>query len=144
MKDLQANLNRIGGVKPVTKKNTIMAIKYDIVQGKLYTDLDTPYDAECNKIDVYTSVSWGADTEEEYQEKEKIIDDWKFENNLVKCNAWCDISGYNYWMVEQQEENYVSVDVYLKKKPSEYTQLEMQEIGNIITEADDYFIEKLT
>jgi hypothetical protein len=116
---------------------------YNIITGELFTGLDTSYDAEANKIDVYSSVSWSADTEEKYKEKEAIINNWSYEDDLCKANAWCDISGFNYWVIQQEEDNYVSIDVCLKKAPELYTQEEMQKLRDIIIEADNYFEENL-
>ena len=112
---------------------------HDIRKGILFTDLDTLYDEEGNKIDVYSSVYWSADSEEEYIKKETIIDEYKVDNELISLKAWCDISGYDYWVIQQEEENYVSIDVCLKKQPEEYSQEEIQKISLFITNADDYF-----
>ena len=117
--------------------------KYNIITGEMFTDLDTPYDKDNNKIDVYSSVYWSADSKEEYKEKEDIINNWKLDNSLVSCFAWCDISGFDYWVIEQQEENYVSIDVCLKKPANEYTQDELIRIRELIIEADRYFEDKL-
>ena len=113
--------------------------EFDIVSGRLFTDLDTPYDEESNKIDVYSSVNWTAETEEEYAKKEEIINQYKVENDLFTLSAWCDISGFHYWVIQQEETNYVSIDVYLKKQPNEYTQEECQIISKAIIDADNYF-----
>jgi len=115
----------------------------DIINGNLYTDLDTLYSENENKIDVYSSVYWSADSEEDYKNKENIIFDYKIDNDLFNLVAWCDISGYHYWVIEQEESNYVSIDVYLTKQPNEYTQQELNIIKDAIIKADEYFIEKL-
>lgn len=115
----------------------------NIITGQLFTDLDNPYDAEMNKIDVYSSVSWTAKTKEEYQNKENIISQYKIENDLFTLVCWCDISGFDYWVIQQEENNYVSFDVYLKKQPKEYTQEECQIIQKAIIDADNYFIKNL-
>jgi hypothetical protein len=113
--------------------------EFDIVSGRLFTDLDTPYDKESNKIDVYSSVYWTAETKEKYEAKEQLINQYKVENDLFTLRAWCDISGFDYWVIQQEETNYVSIDVYLKKQPNEYSQEECQIISNAIVEADNYF-----
>lgn len=118
-------------------------MKYDIKKGVLLTDLDTPYDEENNKIDVYSSVYWTAENEENYLKKEAIINNYKIDNSLVQISAWCDISGFDYWIIKQEEENYVSIDVCLKKQPNDYTQEEIEQIRNLIIEADDYFKNQL-
>lgn len=116
-------------------------MEYSIVENRLYNDLDCPYDEESNKIDVYTSVYWSAENEEDYKKKENIIDSFVYEDNLVKANAWCDISGYNYWVIQQQEDNYISIDVYLKKNPDDYTQEEIRKISDLITEWNESFLD---
>lgn len=117
---------------------------YNIQKGELHTDLDTPYDEENNKIDVYCSVSWSGENKEDYERKENIIKEWSYEDSLVKMNSWCDISGYNYWVIQQEETNYVSIDVVLKKLPCEYTQTEIESISNAIFSANLYFEETLS
>ena len=112
---------------------------YNILTGNLYSYLDTPYDKENNKIDVYCSAHWTADNEEEYQTKEDLIHAYENETELFSMSCWCDISGYDYWVIQQGEENYVSIDVCLKKQPKEYSQEEMQLIRDAIVEADYYF-----
>ena len=116
---------------------------YNILNGKLGTDLDTPYCEVGNKIDVYCTAYWTARTKKQYEAKEKLISKYKKETDLFKLFAWCDISGYEYWVKQQEECNYVSIDVVLKKQPNEYTQEEMQIIRDAIIEADEYFIEIL-
>ena len=125
------------------KIKKVMVKQLDIKTGFLGIDLDTVYDAESNKIDVYTSVNWTADNESEYNKKEQIIYDYRIVNDLFELVCWCDISGYNYWVIQQEETNYVSIDVYLKKGVDEYTQQEIQFIANEISKADDYFLNKL-
>ena len=112
---------------------------YNILTGQLHTGLDTPYDEDLNKIDVYSSVYWTAANEKEYGDKEDLIDAYTKDTDLFSIRCWCDISGYKYWVIQQEEENYVSIDVYLKKKPSEYTQEEMKIISEAIMEVDEYF-----
>lgn len=121
----------------------ITAKQYSILENRLYADVDTMYDSDANKIDVYSSVSWSAETERDYKDKEELIDSWSVENELFKAYAWCDISGFDYWVIQQEEPNYVSIDFELKKQPEEYTQEEMQQIRDAIIKADQYFEEKL-
>jgi len=116
---------------------------YNIEKGELHTDLDTPYDKESNKIDVYCSVNWSGENEQDYEIKEQIINEYSYEDDLIIMSAWCDISGYNYWVIQQEESNYVSIDVMLKKQPQEYTQKEMESISNSIFTVNLYFEEEL-
>lgn len=110
-----------------------------ITNNDLRVDLDAPYDKSNNKIDVYSSVYWTADNKAEYNRKEKLIHDYKVDNDLFDLFAWCDISGYDYWVIQQEEENYVSIDVVLKKDVELYTDEEIEQIREAIIVADDYF-----
>lgn len=116
---------------------------FSIENGNLYTDCDCQFDKDNNKIDVYTSVYWSADTKESYEEKENLIAKWNFENDLVTAFAWCDTSGFEYWVEQQEENNYVSIDVVLKKPVGEYSQQETAEISKLIVEWDNYFMNQL-
>ena len=107
----------------------------------LRPDCDWVLDEENNKIDVYSSRYWGCSTEEQYKKNEELIRDYKVDNDLVSIFSWCDISGFNYWMVQQEEDNYVSIDVVLKKES--YTDEEVVKINELIIEADNYFLYKL-
>lgn len=115
----------------------------NIISGDLGLSIDCPYDKDNNKIDVYSSVYWSADSKKEYKKKESTISKWKYEDELMRAYAWCDFSGYDYWVVQQEEENYVGIDVYLKKRPEEYTQAEIRFIAAKIEGWDDYFATQL-
>lgn len=115
---------------------------YNIETNSLYNDLDCLFDRESNKIDVYSSVYWTAENEEEYHKKESIINSFLYEDDLIVVKAWCDISGYGYWSL-QDEENYVSFDVMLKKDVSLYSQEEIKFISDLIIKWDNFFIGSL-
>jgi len=116
---------------------------YNIENGSLFNDLDCLYDKENNRIDVYSSVYWSAENEKEYLNKENIINNFTYEDDLIKVNAWCDVSGFDYWVIKQEELNYVSIDVYLKKNVKDYTQEEIKFISDKIVEFDNLFQSKL-
>lgn len=118
-------------------------MEYNIRKGQLHTDLDCPYDEDGNKIDVYSSVSWTADTKERYEEKEAYINEFSYEDDLIKANAWCDVSGFEYWVIKQEENNYVSIDVCLKKNPDDYTQDEIGKISQLIQMWNEQFWNEL-
>ena len=118
-------------------------MKNDITENNLRIDLDCLYNKAGNKIDVYSSVYWTAEDKEEYQKNEEIINNYKIENELFEIFAWCDISGFDYWVIKQQEENYVSIDVVLKKDALQYTEMEIETIKTAIINADDYFQREL-
>jgi hypothetical protein len=118
-------------------KNQTM--KNQITEDNLRLGLDAPYNKESNKIDVYSSVYWTAENEEEYIEKEDIINNYKIENELFTLYSWCDVSGFDYWVIQLEEENYVSIDVVLKKDVLDYTEKEIETIKTAIWNADNFF-----
>lgn len=79
-------------------------------------------------IDYNTDIQWGLWlTNEEYQEKEKEINNIKIENELYKIYAWCDVSWYKYWVKQQEENNYIVVSVILKKDLTKKQLIELDE-----------------
>jgi hypothetical protein len=118
-------------------------MKNQIGSNNLRIDLDCPYNKEENQIEVYSSVYWTAKNKKEYSKKEDLITNYKIDNGLFSLYSWCDVSGYNYWVIQQEEENYVSIDVVLKKPVKEYSNQEIELIKEAIIVADDYFSSKL-
>ena len=49
---------------------------------------------------------WGAETKEEYEAVEERINAFEVEGKAWTAYAWCDISGYEYWHVTMEEDNY--------------------------------------
>jgi hypothetical protein len=117
-------------------------MELSIIDDNLDTGMDLFYNESENKIDVYTNVDWRADTKEEYDKKEKVINDYVIKNDLFELCAWCDGSGFEYWG-KQEDSNYVSLNVILKKDAEQYTQDEMVKIKEAIIEADQYLDKKL-
>jgi len=58
-------------------------------------------------------LSWGAKQEEEYKDAETKIEAIGSKGNGWQVYAGYDVSGYNYWMVNQREQNHVSLTVSL-------------------------------
>jgi len=104
-------------------------------------NLDLDYDFEGTTINVYGSAYWGADNESDYKRQEKLIDDYRKQLSCGDLHVWCDISGYNYWMVQQEEANYISITVNLNV--DDLTADQITEIENAIIEADGFMTENL-
>ena len=49
--------------------------------------------------------------EVEYNTMEKNIDQYFFQGTGFQVYAWNDSSGYDYWNVKQQEDNYIQVTI---------------------------------
>ncbi len=59
--------------------------------------------------------SWGAKTKKEYNKAVKEIDSINYEGNGWKIYAWYDISGYDYWMKNMEEPNYIQITISFDK-----------------------------
>jgi hypothetical protein len=76
-------------------------------------DLDLEYDGDETDLRLHGNemLNWGAETEAEYKEAADAIDAISFKGNGWEVYAWCDVSGFNYWMVQQEEQNYINVTI---------------------------------
>ena len=97
-----------GGVFPKLSSDKIKFYKLaDIL------DLDLEYDGDETDLRLHGSemLNWGAETEAEYKEATDAIDAISFKGNGWEVYAWYDVSGFNYWMVQQEEQNYINVTI---------------------------------
>lgn len=53
-------------------------------------------------------------SKEAYEKQEKMIQEASYVCEDYDIYAWCDSSGYDYWVVKQEEDNYVMVTVKMK------------------------------
>ena len=60
--------------------------------------------------------NWGFDSEKDYEEQEKQINDFVIDNEYYTVYMWCDVSGYDYWIVRQEEGNYIQISVSFKQE----------------------------
>lgn len=113
-----------------------------LLKDNIKVDCDWSYEPNDNIIDAYGSSNWTAPTEAEYNVFAALIDAYKEDNELFTLTASYDVSGFNYWVIQQEETNYVSINVQLKK--TEYTIAEIKDISDAIGIADNYFLDVLT
>lgn len=78
-----------------------------ITSGKLDFDGDKK-DLRLHSSDNF---SWGAKTKREYLAACKAIDKIEYKGDGWKLYAWYDVSGYEYWMKNQQEPNYIQLSI---------------------------------
>jgi hypothetical protein len=74
-------------------------------------DLEYDGDAEDTRLHGNEVLNWGAETEEDYEKATKEIDAISYNGNGWQVYAWYDVSGYDYWMIQQQEPNYINITV---------------------------------
>jgi hypothetical protein len=73
-----------------------------------------------------TIFSWGAKDEDEYERAEKLIGKIGEKGNGWEVYATFDYSGYDYWMKQMQEPNYITIAVIFKD-----SYVDENEIGRI-------------
>lgn len=60
-------------------------------------------------------ILWFEKDQKEYEKIEKLIDKYEVSKEHYHIYAWCDISGYDYWINQQKEENYIQLSVMFNK-----------------------------
>lgn len=68
---------------------------------------------------------WGAQTEKEYKQVELAIAAISYKGDGWELFAWCDISGYEYWMLRQEETNYIQITVAFTSDEVSQDQIEL-------------------
>jgi len=86
----------------------------------LLKDFETQYQGD-NILDVYGIPNWTADNEKDYNKLASKFDKLKIKTKHYEIYAWYDISGFDYWVKQMKEENYLQVTVkfendYINKK----------------------------
>jgi len=106
---------------------------------KVCSDVSIDETDKC-KLDIYTDINWSGKNKKEYREKEKHIYNFSIDNDLFLLKSWCDISGYDYWVKQQEEDNYVSIDIHLKKDLIDFTEQELDVLIKTLDKAQDDLI----
>ena len=68
--------------------------------------------------------SFGANRESEYNEAIKEIDDINYKGNGWEIYASYDVSGYDYWMKNMEERNYITITVSFDKEDVDRNEIE--------------------
>lgn len=61
-------------------------------------------------------IYWGADNEISYNKATEAIDKISYKGKGWRLFAWYDISGFNYWMENMREPNYIQLSIYFEKE----------------------------
>lgn len=94
-------------------------------------DLRLHYDGEGSLF------SWTALNEDDYSDIETKIDVIGSKHKAFDVYAWCDISGFDYWVRRQEEPNYIQISVSFNKKsltPKELSELS-EAVDNAVAKA---------
>jgi len=57
------------------------------------------------------SFNWGARTKADYKKACKEIDNVSYKGKGWQLFAWYDVSSYEYWMKQMQEQNYIQITI---------------------------------
>ena len=82
--------------------------------------------------------SWGFDSEKDYEEQEKEINDFVIDNEYYTVYMWCDVCGYDYWIIRQEEGNYIQISVSFKQEdiPNNIIEQLKNDLGKAIDKAE--------
>ena len=51
----------------------------------------------------------------EYEKQEKFLSELYIENESYTMYASYDVSGFDYWMIKQEEPNYININIEIKE-----------------------------
>ena len=78
-------------------------------------------------------IHWYSLNEKEYGEIEGKINEFSIKRDNYQVYAWCDVSGFDYWMVNQEEPNYIQITVQFNKY--EVDDIDLEKLQEDIDEA---------
>lgn len=83
-------------------------------------------DGDDNDLRLHSSESyrWSADNKKDYDTCAANIDAIKFKGKGWEIYAWCDISGFDYWVVKQEETNYIQLTIAFDEDTIESSEIE--------------------
>ena len=68
--------------------------------------------------------NWGAKDENEYEQAEKEINAISYKGEGWEVYCWFDVSGWDYWMNQQEESNYIMTTVAFESDEVDSSQVE--------------------
>ena len=66
-------------------------------------------------IEIYGLPNWGALNKKEYEKQEKFLSELYIEDESYTMYASYDVSGFVYWMIKQEEPNYININMEIKE-----------------------------
>jgi hypothetical protein len=112
---------------------------YDIVDELI--DYDVQYDGDPTDLRLFSELrySWGADNEKDYEKAQSEIDKIKYEGKGWEVYASYDTSSYNYWMKQQEEQNYINIAILFDEDTIDESEVEKlkEALSKAISKAED-------
>ena len=91
-------------------------IKIDIQNlSRNYLDIIINKENNTHYIEIYGLPNWGALNKKEYEEQEKFLSELYIEDESYTMHASYDVSGFDYWMIKQEEPNYININIEIKE-----------------------------
>lgn len=79
--------------------------------------------------------NWFCNDEKHYVEIENEIDAFEIKRKAYTVHMWCDVSGFDYWMKQMDEPNYIQVTVSFNELYTDENDL--NELANDVEKAID-------
>ena len=82
--------------------------------------------------------NWGAKTKKEYNAATKAIDAIQYKGKGWQLYAWYDVSSYEYWMKQQQEQNYIQISISFDTEKVDESEIEIiaKALDSALADAD--------
>ena len=88
-------------------------------------DLDLEYDGDETDLRLHgrEKLNWGAETPAEYEEATNAIDAISYKGNGWEVYAIYDVSGFDYWMLQQEQPNYITMTIMFDNDTVDVTEI---------------------
>lgn len=96
-------------------------------------DLEFDGDKEDLRLHHQVLIRWTEPNKKEYEQTEKELDEFEIKRKAYSIYFGYDVSGFEYWVEEQEEENYIGIAVAMNT--TELTIEEVEQLEEDIEEA---------
>lgn len=86
-----------------------------------------------NRLFTETIFTYSSNSKREYNKIQKHIDNFEIKGKGFTIGVWNDSSGYEYWTIQQEEDNYIQITVYIEGTP------DPEEIKKAVLKAETEF-----
>jgi hypothetical protein len=86
-------------------------------------DLDLDGDKTDLRLHGRKKLNWGAETAAAYEEATNAIDAISYKGNGWEVYATYDVSGFDYWMMQQEEPNYINMTIMFDNDTIDATEI---------------------
>ena len=80
-----------------------------------YLDIIINKENNTHYIEIYGLPNWGALNKKEYEKQEKFLSELYIEDESYAMYASYDVSEFVYWMIKQEEPNYININIEIKE-----------------------------